>query len=319
VRPSPVVAATTALLATLLGAEALLRTVEPNPRVQVIRPERFEIEVVGGVPLWTLPGDHGLGLRNEACEGDVHIVLAADSTLYVLGPGEGGRVPLPDDPLAASVGRQLQARLDRPDRRACVHNVSMPAYGPAQQQLAVERVLARHPAALVVFGVFKPDNTFTRVGESWYPFTQYETDAAGFPRPLGLALPTAVHEALLPRSRLYEYSLLALGTPDDDAYPIGAYEQFIDWSLTRRQPALLLEMPRLSMPFDELLARRPPEGHPRIEAIARARHFPYAVLAAHLQAHRPEELRTDTCCHYNADGHAVIASVLADLLAPMLP
>jgi hypothetical protein len=319
-RHAALVLATLLITALTLGAaELLVRATRPNPRVQVLRPESFAIELVDGEPLWTLPGPYADALRNEACSGDLHVWIAADSTLYVLGPGEAGLHPVPDEPALHAASALLQQRLSTPERAVCVHNLSVPAYGPAQQLRAVQRAAADHRLDLLIFGVWKPDNRFTRVGESWYPFTQYEADTQGFPRPLGLTLPASLHRALLPRSRLYELGLLALGTPDDDDYRIDAYEQAMDWSRAHAVPTVLVELPSLSTPFEEQARARPPHGYPRVQAAAEARGVPYVVLAAELTDHQPESLRTDRCCHYNAHGHEVIAERLAELTTPHLP
>ncbi len=224
-RPRSLLLALTLLLGmTLLVAEALVRVLDPFPRVLVVRTPYFlDVRTLDGIPvwahqsgrkrLWTRAREFATGLlrprhpSTEPRRWDVveNLDCASDTRVLVLGDSIFHGIGLP----AAEVASVLwQQRLRAEGIDACVHNLSVPGYNVYTQTARATEAVPMLRPRLVVFEVWGGEpRPPTRVGDTIYFFEDLEVDATGLPNPLGL--PAPLNRGLLRTSDFYEYALLA--------------------------------------------------------------------------------------------------------------
>lgn len=298
-------------LVFLLAAEISARLAPLRPRTQVLDERAMPIEVIDGVPTWTLHQDVHDALADWNCEGRAHVILAGDSVIS-LTDDEGNSVRT--DNLAHFLAQRW------PD--VCFHNVSEPGHGPLQQRQRAAAALDRIGPALLVFQVYKADPEFRYVAPRWYDLGPYVRNTAGVPDIpwVSRIIPDAWEAKAFDRSAFYRQVALALG----DEFPprFDAYTKVLDDTDPRWTAKIFFETPRMDMPFSAQLTRRAtsPDGAAirGFQAEVAARGVPYVVHAETLLDTTPEQLRTDPCCHVHAVGHARMADALVEPLTAWL-
>jgi len=302
------------LLATLAMAEAAIRWVSPNPRVQVVRPSSFssddgpgKVLDVEGTPIWR---HRGSTLREHLdCDEPQRpkALLLGSSILFGVGleaqDAVSGRLP----------------ELLAPDGEGwCVHNHSQPAF-TAQGRLAVARqVLPILKPKVVVWEVWTGDaGTYEIIGDTAYELSSFPVDSAGFPR-VSWA-PAPIHHLLFTRSTLWEIGTLALLQRDNRRYA-SAWRRVTDETLpeilhltqANGGQLMLVVMPPLDRPFaDAIEPHRDFSFYRPLYTWAKREGVPVHDVAKALIHESHEALRLDPCCHYNEDGHRALAQAMA--------
>lgn len=294
-----------------LAGELFARVAPLRPRIQVLDERVTPIEVVDGIPTWTLHPEVHEELADWGCQGQAHVILAGDS-VFSLTDDRGHSVR--DDNLA----RFLADRW--PD--VCFHNVSEPGHGPAQQRVRAARALDRVGPSILVFQVYKSDPAFRYIPPLWYDLGPYERGPSGVPLVplLSSLLPDAWEEVGFERSALYRQLAMTLAhraTPQLDHY-----RAVLDDPDPRWRGKVFLETPPMDTPFAAVLANRATsrdgEVFRALQADATARGAAYVVHAETLLDTTPEAIRTDPCCHVHAAGHRRMADALVTPLTPWL-
>lgn len=306
------IALTTAI--ALIGAEIGIRVADPQPRRQIVRPgqeAKLEVRVSHGAPVWEQHGT--VTRRNLDCEGDIDILLLGSSILF------GTSLETAD-----SIGPALEAALARVGTTACVHNWAQPAF-TAQGKLALAKeAFERGVPDVVIWETWIGDaNRYTLLGDTAYELTGYPADEAGFP--VVTWAPSAIHQALFTRSRLWEYAVLATSSPSRGAVD-AAWEVVVGETLpelraqTGDVPLILMPMPKLDRSFEQSsVDTLDPALFPRYDQVRKwtlrqGAGVELFEVAHALQAEDHEALRLDSCCHYNQDGQRALAQALVPVV-----
>lgn len=297
-----------------LTGEVAVRALDPSPGGQVVRPRQGTrgidgFRVVDGEPLWT---HEGSGPRQDpGCGPDARTVLLLGSSIF------WGTGYAPEQVVSA----RLQERLDPTRQRVCVRNHAQPAYVGSNKLVEARELIPRLRPAVVVWEVWTSDAaSYVVLDGVAYNMGQSRVDEAGYPVILP-GVPASVHHALFRRSALWRYGHLSQLRQDPEVY-----EARWRAHLATRMPELarltadaggrllLAFVPPLDRPFATFAADvvDKKRGYWWVREWADAAAVPWVDVATELAGRDVEALRHDPCCHYNPDGHAA----LADLLAP---
>lgn len=203
------------VLATLVLSEALLRVFNPPPRRGVFRPKAgYELTDVDGVPVWFEPheeaGPRGAAQRDDGCDpaSSFRVLVVGDSITW-------GVLVEPHEMASAVFAAQLRQELGG---RACVRNISAPGQSLYQLLARATREVATyrpHVVAIELWG--GPPRTPVRRDDTVYLLEGSPDEAPALLNPW--LLPPWLNDGLLRRSRLYEYTVLALDNPHDHIVP----------------------------------------------------------------------------------------------------
>lgn len=300
------------LLSLLAGfgvGELAMRGVDPPPRVQIIRPWAVgAMREVRGVPVYEV-GPEYAPLRAEGCEAEKgpearSIVLVGDSIVF------SG----PERNVATFLTRELEAR----GGRWCVHNLAQPGFIADQKRALVEEAVLARPPELVLWQLWADQGQSTRVGGSLYMVPSHVLDASGTPVLPGVPVPDALNRLLFRSSRLWEHTVLAFGSVPETLprHGLQHVEAATRTALGVGADVIWLDFPALSQPFADSAAEVSATRDER-EAVAAALGVPIVGVAAALDARGQDHLalRRDPCCHYNPEGEAQVAAVLADVVS----
>ena len=321
-----------AITVTLLLSEGLVRVVSPRPRVQVVRPgvqPGQVIEVRDGVPLWYHERDAprwNLDCLQERPDAP-RVLVTGDSIL-------AGVSVTPNRVWS----RRLEA-LWTDGEAPCLVNVAEPGFSFDNELAAARKVVERVQPDLVIMQYWRGSTwDYAAVGGTAYRFSQLRVGADGTPNPF--SVPGPVHRWLLPRSRLYEYGLLAVADQLDvieallhDKAQVQRYlTAFHDLAREHDAQLMIVFPPRLNTSFDlharkrnALWTRESDQPGALALAYAREHDLPYLLWDEALAERDADhmELRLDECCHFNDDGHGVLAEImlppLQDALRPAPP
>lgn len=298
----------------LLLAEVAVRVLRPRPRAQPIEATgEFRLRWIDDVPLWDRAGDPR-GHPDLACRAArpdaVDIVALGSSILYgVQLDAAQTWVPV------------AQRRLEEQGWSTCVHNISGPGWGAHQKQQALREVQQTLTPRVVLWELWGTDTLeYRKLGDRAWRMGELQTGPDGYPNPW--ALPLRANRLLFDGSALYRYANLAVT-------PVGSSSG--DWPATLAGPVaeglaaaeavggrlLLVVMPRLDRPFATSADQDRSITHPASQWLATVQGRPVRLVqaAALLREEEVEALRLDTCCHYDAEGHARLGEVLAAELA----
>lgn len=282
-------------------AEILVRTLRPPGRVQVVR--ETKLVTLDGVPYWEESTDrHHLDCA-RANPDAYRILVLGDSIFY--------GSTLPESQVFSTI---LEGRLRESfaPKMFCVMNYSQPGFSGQQKVALAKRLIPSLRPHVVLWEVWQSDLfSYVILGDSAYNLTHVEVDGLGYPNVFGL--PGPVNAWLFETSRLYEYAMLALA-------PRGGKEQRLlekEYVEERMSPVAALAreagarlMVALAPPLD-----RPFESQPRssfeetLSAYAEAGGHVFLSLAHALAGRDYLRLRSDPCCHYNAEGHQALVDV----------
>ncbi len=298
-------AANLTLWAVLFAAtgELVVRTLNPDPRVQIIRATQSPLRLVEGEPIWE--GHDSAPRQNEGC------VAPGTENVLVLGSSVFFGTGLDADEIFTA---HLQ-RAAPPGR--CYLNFAQPGTS-ARTKLAWARdTLSRVDVELVLFEVWGNDpGRYVLLGDDAYNLAHLQLRDDGYPR--WPPLPGPLHRAAFHSSRFYEYTAVTL-TPTrgrrflwkdlvaDVMVPL------VDLVAEHGATLVLVPVPSLDRPFAEWADNPSLELAPARD-LAAQRDITLIDLAQALRDEDVRALRADTCCHYNADGHEVIATRLGPLL-----
>ncbi len=305
------------VLATLVVAEGLVRALGVPPRVQVVRAAaRPELTWHGDVPLWpraaAAPRHHWDCLEQRP---DAPVVL-------VLGDSILAGVFIEPERVWSRLVEQGWSEGEPP----CLLNLAEAGYSLQNEVLSAELAAERvSPDHLIVELWRNAGWDYTRVGDTAYRFRGLQRSADGTPNPLGL--PGTLHRSLLPRSRLYELTTLAVAPSLPEKPERGLYRQTLLRRLEDLQhladqhdaSMLFVGVPELDRPFaqhaEERIAwsaKQADQGDVLARTWARERGHGVVeldeLLAAAGQDH--EAIRLDACCHYNEVGQGAVARAL---------
>lgn len=299
--------------------EVVIRVGRVEPRVVIVResatPPIVRFVERNGRTTWEQVEKRGPDAptrANVGCEADVHVQLYGDSIAF----GAGLKAE-------ESLGPQLQAALRRAGVAACVHSLAQPASTLwVQAAVAEEAIPAGAPDLVLVQLWYGSPRVPVRLGDAVYYLDGLATDAPGYPT-FALGLSGAWHHALFDTSRFWAWLTFAVN-PGCAGCGRG-WEAMIESDLARLHAlaeqagarfAILLAPP-LDRPFDAQRADPVPWYDPVI-AWAAAHAVPVVRLEDVLGDARVEDVRKNTCCHYDADGTAVLAEALTAPVAGWL-
>lgn len=319
-------AAKLALALLLFGvtAEGAVRLIRPQPRYQIVRnTPGFDLDRSGQVPTWRF-GEHGRRWRLDCMQQhpDARPLVVIGSSIFF------GSDLSADQVFSAHLQRQLDLRFG--DGRTCVMNFAQPGY-TAQNELAeARRWLPRYPNALILWQIWDQDyGEYVVLGEHAYDLPFVELDDDGYPDTF--PVPGPLDHWLFRHSRAYEYAALALAPtrgPTEGhvvfaAQVVPKLEQVRLLAEEHGSQLVLFMMPYLDQPFresadvDARLGDRL-AGYRSVAEWSDQHGLRRIDVAQLLVEHEVEAVRIDSCCHYNARGHEVLAERMLDELTPLL-
>jgi hypothetical protein len=285
-------------------AEAVVRWVAPTPRVQVIRVDQVvSMEEVDGVPVWHLASPE---VTQDGCEGAPpsakRAVFVGSSILRGSGV-EGPEV----------FSERLRQRL--PPGAWCVDNLSEPAFTAPQKAIVAHRALARaRPPDLLIWEVWENDPGQWRwVGDRAVNLRHHRVDPV-FGAPVWGPVRGVWADRLFRTSELWRYAVLSLATrePDMAALMSASLERDLAPVVSHaRDVGTRVELaifPDLSRSF-AASASKPLPAYKPVWPFAESHALTWLRVDLSLQDRDVAALRLDTCCHFNAEGHAALADL----------
>lgn len=299
----------------LLGAELLVRMVEPRLPVQQIGANHpIKISGEGEDLYWR--SSKGQNRQWDGCpEGSSgpRVLVQGSSILY-------GSSLEPHEASGPRIREALAAR-GLPD--ACVQVHAEPGSTFFTQRAELRSAQAT-PVDLLIWELWQNSpHPFTRLGEVAYNFGQMAVGPDGVPDPFDLG-PLA--RPMLDHSRLYGWVALNRAPRRSGGEPT-----HVEWArfaptfvagarveAERRGARLVVaSFPALGEPFAAQLESNARTYSPVLDAL-RAEGATVVEMDRALMDHDPADIRADTCCHYNATGMVVVSDILADAALPLL-
>lgn len=291
-------------LAAAVLSEAIVRTLRPTPRTQVVDTRSRPITWVDDRPLWEAE-DTVARAAPPCADGAIEVAMVGSSITYGT-----------DVPRADTVAARLAARLGP---AWCVRNFGQPGFTGEQKRIQAERAIAEHHPAVLVYEIWRNDaSEYLRIGDVAVSVGDMHTDAAGWPA-APVPTPMALHHLLLERSAAWRYATIALagvGDPHDpQAWPVRVpgYLQRVHDTLGTDGKLLVWIASRLNEPLAMQAERNPTAadvGH--VFTWASTHGVPVVDPAVAWTGLDPATLGIDTVCHLNRTG----ADALAALLEP---
>lgn len=298
------------ILVTVLLVELLFRTIAAPPRVAMVTASRVKDYHVtrDGILLWRETRDPPVRC-SERRPGAPRVSLFGSSIVYGAGLSR-------DQALSARLEAQLVRSLPG---GACVDDFAQPGFGADQEYaLARETIPETHPL-VAVWEIWDPAKHYSVVGDIAFDGRSRALDPAGVP--VLPKVPAFLADTLFRWSAAYRYAALAIA-PEDPRAPIHLEEL-----CTARLPEVerlleasggrlvVLTAARLDRPLRGSWPDGPEE---MVASCAKKLGVPVLSIAELLADQRVEDVRSDTCCHLNALGHALLGERLAPELTRVL-
>jgi hypothetical protein len=301
------------ILASLAGAFALfvgtaelaVRALDPYPRVQILRdhgPPKYPVlYAFDGVPMWRSDDPVIRTYREPACLSDPSrtvLLIVGDSVVFVSG----------DRKFAGNLGPALQEVMGD---RWCVVNAAHSGYSAAQKLGALRESLTRLKPDVVLWEVWAEGPTLSYVGPHIYALGSTRKDDDGYPAvPV---VPGALHHPLFRWSRAWEYLTLTSVAGNGDEDVLQYHFEALRLSRDHRFTLVFGAFPSLAKPFEDD-DRYVPAAQREVVDWADREGLQVVDVRGLLRDQDVEALRVDPCCHYNQQGHAVIAERLGPIL-----
>lgn len=346
--PRPIAAALFVLVSlcvSLCLAEAIVRYNPIAPRIQIVQlggPDRLRAGP-GGVPL-DARGLDLVTLNVEVTDDGVPLFYPGyvrdrwrlgcapdQAALRLAAFGSSilaGNVSFYDDGGDAIWSERMQAGLSARSP-ACISNLAAAGFTFDNQLALARRHLPDLKPKVVYWEIWSNSPQRWQVlGDRAYRFASLARRDGEPPNPLGA--PIDLHRWLLPRSRVWEALTLSLATvgasPREESWQAFVAERLPEaLALSRAVGAelVLVYAPPLDRPLAEQVALRlaDPKRDPYrfVDAWANEQGVRALRLDLLLASHPVETIRLDTCCHYNARGHELIAELITHDLLGTLP
>lgn len=303
--------------------EGLMRALDPTPRAQIVRHGvNVDLQERHGVPIWWSPEterfwDLDCVKRHPDAP---RVMLLGDSIFRGVMVDEARN-------FSTLVKQQAEAAVGGP---VCVMNVSEPGWS-FQQSEAIARDLVPElkPDLFILEMWTNLPEYYDRVGDAAYRFGPVVRGSGNRPH----LFEGAVDDWLFQRSRLWEYTTLALARNQraaevDELWGAFLFDEvspLMEAVIVGGADVLVLATPPLHQPFSATLAERQAalvtedevgmvgnmgRAYAMAEAWTQLSGGAWIDLARELEAEPVELVRLDTCCHFNARGHEAIAGVV---------
>jgi hypothetical protein len=292
-------------------AEGLIRLINPVPPVQIVRPNSGSSIIDGPVPLWFVDTDRSnIGCAAASPQAKV-VVFSGDSIFF--GSGVESK-----DVFTALLQNKLDAEFGVGSW--CVINLSQPAYSFEQKKEWLAQFARTNRIDHVYWEVWFAENVQYRL----FNGTAYNFGpAAGAPGhiPEVPVIPLALSEMLFSHSRLYEYAFLTFLPRYDmtekwmDQSYVPDLTKLSAWLREKGADLTLVPASRLDRPF----AIASPDSSVKDRLFFRLSEFKAAdvlFLSTALKAVGADfmQVRHDPCCHYNQQGHKILADIFRDVV-----
>lgn len=291
----------------LAVGEAWARAANPRPPTPVVR--GHGLHLIDGVPVWKWEETNPR--ENRSCAEEhperLRILFFGSSISY-------GFQLTPDQAFTTLLEKRLNAA--RPNPGFCVMNFSQISF-TSEQKLAVASVeVPRYRPALVMWEGWNEFSHFVRLGDSAYDLRGFALRADGFPGLFGV--PDGMNQFLFLHSRLYEYLTLVLGqsdtSTDEQTQALGRLDRLAALTASVGARLAVYTCPSLDRPFTESTHLQ----NTVMNTFAQEHHVPRYFLRHELADHDYQDLRMDACCHFNAQGHQVLAPIFERIVLDTL-
>jgi len=297
---------------TLVAGEVLIRIIKPMPKTQVIRQEKTPFFVHQNIPIWIERDRMNFQCPQRYPEAKL-IAFVGYSIFY--------GAELEDSDVFTNL---MQQRLDAEHGKGawCILNLSQPGYSFEQKHYWYSQLIAEHPPDIVLWILWPTEAFHYRlIGDYIYNVKHIEVDADNMP--VALPGPNWLKVLLLNKSRLFEYGFLAMSLSKPLSTPTVEYTKEYISKLKQIEGELaalggefqLVGATKLNMPFDQMTDRGWEAGYLTDSSVL-FENFDVLFLRDLLMEENAkcEEVRLDTCCHFNEKGHQVLADIFLKIL-----
>jgi len=299
-----------------LGAgEILIRWINPRPPVQVIRSDKVSFGAVpsaDGTPVW-----HMLGDREHYSCAALHperdrIMIFGDSIAF----GSGAE---PEPAFPALLEQRLNTQYPVPG--FCVMNFATPGFGFDQSWAIAQQEIPRWKPKLVFWEIWGEGVRYVMLGKDAYSLAVYVKDRNGYP--FLSFVPEALNWRLFLHSRMYQFAVLRWGATrnelspaEDTAFLRSNYAKLTDFTRAHDVRLAIFFPSPLDRPFKQSIWNSKPQWMwEHVYDQFSARDVSVYDLPSELADQDFEELRADPCCHFNAQGHRVLAQRFEPIVA----
>jgi len=295
------------LFAGFAIGEITVREVKPTPPVQLVPPEGG-LRDLDGTPVWGTSHDREHRACVEAHPERVRIFLTGSSITFGVALDE-------QDVFTSRLERRLNEL--RPDPGFCVLNFAQPAYGFEQKYAVARAEVPRYRPALVLWEGWPEWGPYRMMGGFAVNVRGLRLRPDGYAGMIGV--PDGINHLLFDDSAFYRYADLAIGGRDRDTeantlVPEQALDKVLALATSVGGQLVLFPSTRLDRPFAESVDFI---DHAYLD-FARQRNVPLYGLARELVNEDYSALRIDPCCHFNAEGHRVLARVFEPIVLGLL-
>jgi len=290
---------------------------QPLKRVQRVRKlqEQNDVEIVDGVPLWSVLNPGGDVVANRACIRDVSdrpdVLLVGDSIFY------GVKLD-PTKTLAPLIQQRLTTALGRP---SCAVNLSQPGYAFQNENVVIRRAVEDFQPRIVVLEIWANSiHNFALTHDSAYNFGPIELDELGFPN---LGVPPSLNQKLFSYSAIWRQLSTGFATVRKDgsrylweSLLTDGLDPLLVW-LKERNVSLVLAFPTaMSSPLSE--KREKERLFSLVMQWAEHHDLPQIYFLDVMASEKVEDMSIDVCCHLSEQGTEKVAAALEPILLELL-
>lgn len=299
--------------------EISIRFLNPKPPIQFIRDKgSLSLYELHGSPVWV--EQDGNPIRFRPCIGskddnEIRVAVFGSSIFY--GSGVDPKLNF-----SLALEEKLSSQWDRP---VCVVNYAQPGYGHQNKFAVARQEIPKFKPHVVLWEVWLNDTSrYVLLGDTAYNTDKLITQEDGYPSLMGLS--GGFNQWLLSISKLYEFAAFALNEDKNRGRVGDLWKEFADEhtrelaEFVKGQGAELLvaTCPPLHTPF-ATQRKNPQREYAPVEAVLKEFSIPWTRLRDQFGEHTIEDVRIDTCCHYNQKGHALLAERFAELIPETFP
>ena len=299
--------------------EISIRFLNPKPPVQFIRNKgSLHLYEQNGSPVWV--EQDGNPIRFRPCIGskdsnEIRVAIFGSSIFY------GSGVP-PKENFSLSLEKKLSETWNRP---VCIVNYAQPGYGHQNKFAVAVHEIPKFKPHLVIWEVWLNDTSrYVLLGDTAYNTDKLITQEDGYPSLLGFS--GGFNQWLLSVSKLYEFAAFTLNEDKNRGRVGDLWKEFAEEhtrelvQFVKEQGAELwvANCPPLHTPF-ETQRKTPQREYVPVESVLEELSVPFIRLRDEFGEKTIEDVRIDTCCHYNAEGHRLIAERFSEIIPKTFP
>ena len=298
----------------LIVAEVAIRALNPVPPVQFIRNlGDLSLTELNGAPVWQEKSDNPIRVRpclENGAEDQIKVAIFGSSIFY------GSGVP-PEDNFSIELEQRLAAHWGKP---VCVVNYAQPGFAHQNKIAVAKEEIPKLKPDIVLWEIWLNDSgKYIFLDGTAYNVSKLILNEDGFPALFGIS--GHLNRWLLSNSKLYEFAAFTLNENTQmerdsviwERLAQTAFSEIIELTKTNNAELMFAFCPPLHTPFPVQKERPQREYIPVAKELDIAQ-TPYVFLLNLFGSQTIEDVRIDSCCHYNAQGHDTLADAFSRLI-----